>query len=56
MARQKSPSAVSNGQGKIPFLCAGGGSAVVNLANRKYKHEARKKLLVSTATKHSAIL
>lgn len=49
------PPAVSNGQGKTHFLCAGGGSAVVDL-DRKYKHETWKKLLVSTPTKHSAIL
>lgn len=36
--------------------CAGGGSAVVDLANREYKHETWKKLLVSTPTKHPAIL
>lgn len=57
MARQTSPPAVSgNGQGKTPFLCAAGGSAAVDLANTEYKHETRKKLLVSTPTKHSAIL
>lgn len=55
MARQTSPPAVSNGQGK-PFLCAGGGSAAIDSANREYKHETWEKLLVSTPTKHSAIL
>lgn len=35
MARQTRPPAVSDGQGKIPFLCVGGGSAVVHFANRE---------------------